>query len=344
LQVTKHGVVLKKTDTAFDKAGVLNPAVLYENGVIHLFFRAVRKGNYSSIGYCKMKDPLTVGERFDKPILFPQTTPESHGIEDPRISKIDDVYYLTYTAYDGLNALGSYAVTGFLPYFEKKGIISPQITYSKFKHLTTSQEPLSEKYFRYNGHPHLKSSTDKKALIWDKNVVFFPRRIQGKLVMLHRIKPDIQIVAVTEMSELTPAFWENYFSTFNSHIALQSVHPHEASYVGGGCPPIETEAGWLLIYHGVYDTPDGYKYSACAALLDLEDPMKEIARLPYPLFSPDHDYEEVGTVNNVCFPTGSALIDGLLYIYYGAADDQVACASVNQAELVAELLTHRTEK
>ena len=68
---------------------------------------------------------------------------------------------------------------------------------------------------------------------------------------------------------------------------MTSKYDHEIGYIGGGCPPIETHAGWLLVYHGVYDTSVGYIYSACAALLDLEDPKKVIARLPYALFNPE---------------------------------------------------------
>jgi predicted GH43/DUF377 family glycosyl hydrolase len=89
---------------------------------------------------------------------------------------------------------------------------------------------------------------------------------------------------------------------------MTSIHEHEIAYIGGGCPPIETKEGWLVIYHGVHDSVDGYVYSACAALLDLVDPSKEIARLPYPLFKPDLKYELAGYVNNVVFPTGTALL------------------------------------
>jgi len=119
---------------------------------------------------------------------------------------------------------------------------------------------------------------------------------------------------------------------------LEPKYRHEVSYLGGGCPPIETEHGWLLIYHGVHDTASGYKYVACAALLQLEDPCKEITRLPYALFSPEHDYETRGEVNNVCFPTGTSLFGDDLYIYYGAADEQIACAMVSLSELTEALV------
>lgn len=159
------------------------------------------------------------------------------------------------------------------------------------------------------------------------------------MFFLHRIRPDIQIVAVNSLAELTKEFWQNYFLHLEqSCVVLTPKYRHEVSYIGGGCPPIETEHGWLLIYHGVHDTIKGFVYSACAALLDLQNPQKEIARLPYPLFKPEFDWELKGEVNNVCFPTGTALFDDTLYIYYGAADERIACASVSLSLLVKELL------
>jgi predicted GH43/DUF377 family glycosyl hydrolase len=124
---------------------------------------------------------------------------------------------------------------------------------------------------------------------------------------------------------------------------MDPVHEaFEASYIGGGCPPIETDEGWLLIYHGVHDTPEGYVYSACAALLNLHNPQKEIARLPYALFEPEFEWEVHGVVDNVVFPTGTALFDDTLYIYYGAADKYIGCASVSLSELIKELLLNKT--
>ena len=132
-------------------------------------------------------------------------------------------------------------------------------------------------------------------------------------------------------------------SHFNDHVVLTSKFDHEISYVGGGCPPIETDHGWLLIYHGVKDSLNGYVYSACAALLDLENPQKEISRLPYPLFKPELNWELKGEVNNVCFPTGSAVFNDTLYIYYGAADERIACASVSLSKLINELMLYKKQ-
>lgn len=329
IKVTKEGLILKKRALGFECEGVLNPAVIASGDHIHLFYRAVGKGNYSTIGYCRLSDPMTVEAQPDMPVLFPQNEDEAHGVEDPRIVKIDDLFYLTYTAYDGVNALGALALSKDLVHFEKKGLITPRITYEAFSHLASSRGAINDKYLRYNKHGSPGDQQQKVKYIWDKNVIFFPERINGKLCFLHRVRPDIQLVVIDEISNLTPEFWQNYFLRLDEHIVLAPKYKHEVSYIGGGCPPIKTSRGWLLIYHGVHDTVNGYVYCACAALLDLHNPQKEIARLPYALFKPDQEWELMGEVNNVCFPTGAVVQNDTLYIYYGAADEQIALATVN---------------
>lgn len=342
IQVNKHGIILEKTTLGFENEAVLNPAVIKEGKVVHLFYRAVTKNNYSSIGYCRLLGPLTVESRMNTPILYTQSAFESQGLEDPRIVKIEDTYYLTYTAYDGVNALGALATSQDLIHFDKKGIIVPQLTFVDFLRLAESKNKLNQKYIRYNEHNRAYENSGEEVYLWDKNVVFFPRKIDGKLCFLHRIKPDIQIVVAFEsIEDLTPEFWQNYFLHISDSIVLAPKYDHEVNYIGAGCPPIETKWGWLLIYHGVHDTIKGYVYSACAALLDLNNPQIEIARLPYPLFYPELQWELRGEVNNVCFPTGTALFDDQLYIYYGAADERIACASVSLADLLKELLHYQ---
>jgi len=341
IEVKKEGILLEKTSLGFENEGVLNPAVISEGDSIHLFYRAVSKGNYSSIGYCKLAGPLSIRERLDFPVIFPQNGYESCGVEDPRIVKIDDTYLLTYTAYDGVNALGALAVSKDLLRWDKMGLIVPQITYPEFSHLAGSKGIINDKYLRYNEHKGILENQGIKIYLWDKNVIFFPRRINNKLYFLHRVKPDIQIVAIHNLDELTAGFWQNYFLHLDESIVLSPKYKHEVSYIGGGCPPVETEEGWLLIYHGVHDTVNGYVYSACAALLERQNPQKEIARLPYALFKPALEWELKGEVNNVCFPTGTVVQGDTLYIYYGAADERIATASVSISGLLKELLTNK---
>lgn len=343
ITIKKEGIVLSRSQLEFEQEGVLNPGVFKEAETVHMFYRAVAAGNYSTIGYCKFTGPLTLLEKSNHPVVVPEFDYESQGVEDPRIVKIDDTYYLSYTAYDGINALGALAISTDLIHWEKKGIVVPQITYAEFQELAGQDAGLNDKYPKYNEHNRILELDEfQDRLLWDKNLIFFPRRIDGELFFLHRIKPDIQIVAgVAEIADLTPDFWKNYLINFDSFIVLTPKYPHEVSYIGGGCPPIETKDGWLIIYHSVHDTINGYVYAACAALLELNNPQKEICRLPYPLFIPELEWEKNGEVNNVCFPTGAALFGNRLYIYYGAADSRIAAASLNLTDLLEELQLYK---
>jgi beta-1,2-mannobiose phosphorylase / 1,2-beta-oligomannan phosphorylase len=338
LNVNKLGIVLSKTANDFESEGVLNPAVIKVGETIHMFYRAVAKDNYSTIGYCSFSSPLVIKTRNDKPLLCPEAEYEFQGLEDARIVFIEGTYYLTYTAYNGTNALGALATSTDLVHWEKHGIIVPQITYEEFKHFTETGGTIREKYIRFNHNQKKYEEHDHKSFLWDKNLILFPRKINNKFCFIHRIKPDIQIVvAVEKLEDLSIDFWQNYFANFDEYVVLAPKYDHEVSYLGGGCPPIETKDGWLVIYHGVHDTIKGYIYAACAALLDLTNPQKEIARLPYPLFVPEKTWEVKGEVNNVCFPTGAIVEDDTLYIYYGAADERIALASISLNELLVEL-------
>ena len=338
ITVTKHGIILEKTALSFENDSVLNPGVYQEGNTVHMLYRAVRNGNYSTIGYSKLEGPLKIVERDNTPLMIPYSENASKGIEDPRIVKIDGVYYITYTAYNGINALGALVTSTDLKTFERKGIIVPKITFDEFKRLAECNNLVNVKYFRHVRH----FEVDEGIYLWDKDVLFFPRRIGGQLAFFHRIRPGIQLVKVNSLEELTKEFWNHYFLHFNEHIVMDPIGVnHESGYIGAGAPPIETELGWLLIYHGVYDTSAGYIYSAAAALLDIDDPTKVIARLIDPLFVPEFEYELNGVVNNVVFPTGTALFDDTLYIYYGAADKCIACASVSVKELLQELIVNK---
>ena len=342
INVIKHGIILSSTNNVFECEGVLNPAVIKIDNTIHMFYRSLAKGNYSTIGYCKLSSPLVIEQRNELPILFPESDYEFQGLEDPRIVKIDDIYYLTYTAYDGHNALGALATSKDLVNWDKHGILVPRITFEEFELFVKINGIFKQKYIRYNDYSKSLFKLNKKLYLWDKNFILFPRKINNNFCFIHRIKPDIQIVVnVEKLEDLTIGFWRKYFLNFDKHIMVSPKHKHEVSYVGGGCPPIETDLGWLMIYHSVHDTINGYVYSACAALFDIDNPQIEIARLPYPLFYPEKEWELKGRVDNVCFPTATLLENDTLYIYYGAADERIAVASLSLKDLLNELILYK---
>ncbi len=343
ITVKKEGIVLSKREWAFENHGVLNPGVIMDGGLIHMFYRAVTTGNHSTIGYCNFIDPLVVHERMNVPLIVSEHDFESQGVEDPRIVKIDEIFYLSYCGYNGINAFGAIATSTDLKNFTKLGIHVPMLQAHELDDFLDKFPHIRERYLPFHSSNKMHETEGHKVFVWDKNVIFFPRRINGNLVFLHRIKPDIQIVSIKNLAEITADFWVNYFEDFDEKIVLMPEYYFASSYIGGGCPPIETSVGWLLIYHGVQSGSKGNIYSACAALLELENPQKVIAKLPYALFKPELEWELNGEVNNVCFPTGTALIDDTLYIYYGGADEKIGCASVSLQALLNELLQNTVD-
>ena len=174
---------------------------------------------------------------------------------------------------------------------------------------------------------------DNAFLPFNRNGVLFPRRIGGMYAMLSRPSD----------SGHTP-FGDIYFSE-SPDLVHWGRHRHvlgpvplswQATKVGAGPTPIETEDGWLLLYHGVLTSCNGFVYSMGAALLDLEEPWKVAARGADYQLSPQVPYEQVGDVPNVVFPC-AALVDrdaDRLTVYYGAADTAVCLAHGHLSEVV----------
>ncbi len=338
--VKKEGIILESTDKEFENKAVLNPACIKEGNTVHMFYRAVKEGNYSSIGYCKLKGPLKIVERSEKPILFPEFDYEKQGLEDPRIVFLNGIYYLFYTAYDGKNASAAYAISKDLRHWEKKGIITPKMSYGEAEDIFCECK-LKQKYSLFESF--YKDVISKDVLLWEKDVYLLPKKINGKFALFHRILPDIQIAYFSDFSELTAEYWKKYLKRLSDYVVLESKYWYESRNIGGGCPPIETDKGWLLIYHAVEDSNGGKRYHAGAALLDINNPCKVLGHLRKPLFSPEEEWEIRGDVKNVVFPTGTAIFGDRLYIYYGAADKRIAVASVNLNELLDEITGERCD-
>jgi beta-1,4-mannooligosaccharide/beta-1,4-mannosyl-N-acetylglucosamine phosphorylase len=174
-------------------------------------------------------------------------------------------------------------------------------------------------------------------LPFNRNGVLFPRKINGRYAMLSRPSDSGHTpfgdIFYSESPDLQ--FWGRH-----RHVMGPVDNSWQYTKVGGGPVPIETSEGWLLIYHGVLTSCNGFVYSAGAALLDRDSPWKVIARARPYILSPQRDYECVGDVANVVFPCAS-LCDGesgRLAIYYGAADTVVALAFAEIEELVQFIL------
>jgi predicted GH43/DUF377 family glycosyl hydrolase len=337
VEVKKEGVLLEKTDREFENQAVLNPGCVRVGDKVKMLYRAVKEGNYSSLGYCELDGPLVVSERYENPVMVPEFDYERHGIEDPRIVFFEGKYYVFYTAYDGKNARTAYATSDDMVSFEKKGIISANMLYGEAEDLfRNSGLYLKERYFFFESY--YKDVVGEDVLLWAKDSCIFPKRIGGRIALMHRILPDMQISYANDLCEYTAEYWKAYLKRLSDHLLLKSKFWYESRSIGGGAPPIETKDGWLIIYHAVEDSDEGKVYHASAALLDKDNPQKVIGHLRDPLFSPQMDWELKGDVNNVVFPSGAVEFDGRLYIYYGAADKRIGVASLDLDELLDDLL------
>jgi beta-1,4-mannooligosaccharide/beta-1,4-mannosyl-N-acetylglucosamine phosphorylase len=166
---------------------------------------------------------------------------------------------------------------------------------------------------------------DNAFLPFNRNGVLFPRRVGGQYLMLSRPSDNGHTpfgdIFVSESPDLI--HWGRH-----RHVMGTRPYTWEATKVGAGPTPIETPEGWLLIYHGVLTSCNGFVYSMGVALLDLDEPWKVIARSRDYMLSPQVPYEQIGDVPNVTFPC-AALLDrpsGRLTIYYGGADTVVCLA------------------
>lgn len=176
-------------------------------------------------------------------------------------------------------------------------------------------------------------------LPYNRNAVLFPRKINGNFIMLsrpcdngHTAFGDIFISESPDM-----VYWGKH-----RHVMGKSDNWWESLKIGGGAAPIETDKGWLIFYHGVVNTCNGYVYSIGAAILDINEPSKVLHRCSRYVLAPEEWYEERGFVPNVCFPC-CTLHDsetGRIALYYGCADSYVGVAYTTAEEIYDYILKY----
>jgi beta-1,4-mannooligosaccharide/beta-1,4-mannosyl-N-acetylglucosamine phosphorylase len=170
----------------------------------------------------------------------------------------------------------------------------------------------------------------------NRNGVLFPRRIGGAYAMLSRPSDTGHTpfgdIFYSESPDLT--HWGRH-----RHVMAPEPWSWQSTKIGAGPTPIETPEGWLVLYHGVLTSCNGFVYSMGAALLDVDQPWRVIARSRDYLLAPQVPYEQVGDVPNVVFPS-AALVDhdaDRVTIYYGAADTVVCLAHGHLSEILASV-------
>lgn len=176
-------------------------------------------------------------------------------------------------------------------------------------------------------------------LPFNRNGVLFPRKIGGMYMMMSRPSDNGHTpfgdIFVSQSPDME--FWGRH-----RHVMSKGSNWWESVKIGGGAAPIETSEGWLLFYHGVTGTCNGFVYSIGGAILDKDEPSKVLYRCGNFLLTPEKWYEERGFVPNVCFPCAT-LQDadtGRIALYYGCADSYVGLAFTTVDEVVDYIKTH----
>ena len=309
--------VLSPQGTGWESAGTFNPAVTalpdktgeksaqdMLSGKIVMLYRAQDSAGTSRIGYAESQDGIHFTRR-PAPVLSPQADYEKDGgVEDPRLQKFGDTFYLMYTGYNKKDAQLCLATSPDLIHWQRKGVILPA----------------------YKGNWNVG---------WTKSGAIVPQKIGGKYWMywLGTAADKTDQMGLSYSDDLI-----HWTEATETPVLPRRPGNFDSRVVEPGPPPIITDRGILLIYNGA---DDHLVYRTGVAIFDRADPRKVIYRSEQPLFAPEKEWEKIGQVPNVVFVEGLLPreetffehgANGLkprrqsLLFYYGAADKYIGVA------------------
>jgi len=301
-----NGPILSPQGTTWESAGTFNPAVFFVpfRGFIQIYqapfrnpkynkvvmlYRAQDASGTSRLGYAESTDAIHFTRRPD-PILSPETDYEKDGgVEDPRLQKFGDTYYLTYTAYNKKDAQLCLATSPDLIHWERKGVILPA----------------------YKGNWNVG---------WTKSGAIVPEKIDGKYWMywLGTAADKTDQMGLSYSDDLI-----HWTEATKTPVLPRRPGMFDSRVVEPGPPPILTKEGIVLIYNGA---DDQLVYRTAVAVFDRSDPRKLLSRSDAPIFAPKKDWEKVGQVPNVVFVEGFFQSGEKFFFYYGAADKFIGVA------------------
>jgi beta-1,2-mannosidase len=273
----------------WSSTGLFNPAAVKYKGKTVLLFRATDAKMISRIGYADSADGLHFKVR-PQPVLEPEAPYEQGGgVEDPRLVRIGDTFYLTYTGYNGKDAQLCLAISKDLIHWHRQGVILPA----------------------YQGSWNTK---------WTKSGAILPNKVKDRWWMYYlgtRTDPDGQdrdYMGLASSPDLL-----HWTDATTAPVLPRRHGAFDSRVMEPGPAPILTSAGILLLYNGASDS---LTYGPAWALFDREDPSKPLARADRPFLLPELEWEKKGVVPNVIF------IEGLIgkVAYYGAADHVIGAA------------------
>jgi predicted GH43/DUF377 family glycosyl hydrolase len=335
-------------DEALEVIGAFNPGAIADKGGVVLLVR---------IAECpqEQRDGFTGLPRWEAGrVVTDWVADDRVEALDPRVVRLREtgLLRLTFTSHlcvvrstDGRH-IDQWNVTRLFPHaeWEEYGIEDPRIVELDGRYWITYVA-----VSRHGAATALASTDDfitfeRHGIIFcpeNKDVVLFPQRIGGQYVALHR--------PTTAHPFCRPEMWMARSPDLLHWGSHRPLHGGSASWesdrVGAGTPPLQTERGWLEIYHASRRSGVAGQvgtYAAGAMLLDLEDPSRIVAFSRRPLWEPDAEYEIAGFVPRVVFPTGIVVRDDTAQLYYGAADTSTAMAEFRLSELTAGAMLQQT--
>jgi predicted GH43/DUF377 family glycosyl hydrolase len=281
--------VLKPLGNGFESAGVFNPAVTWSGNKYVMLYRAQDATGVSRLGYATSEDGIHF-ERAPQPVFAPEAEHErGGGVEDPRLIKVGNIYYLTYTAYNRKDAQLAIATSRDLRHWNRNGVIMPA----------------------YKGRWNVG---------WTKSGAILNQKIDGKYWMYFmadaKDRPGQMGVAwSTDLKHWTEPLDRPVVATRPGKFDSRVAEP--------GPPPVMTPDGILLIYNGA---DDKLVYRTGWVLFDAANPARVKARSDNPIFEPELQWEKTGQVPNVVFFEGLVRRNSEWRLYYGGADKYVGCA------------------
>ena len=281
--------VIAPQGDGWESAGTFNPSVVLRDGKIVMLYRAQDKAGTSRLGYAESSDGIHFTQR-SEPVFSPEKDYEKDGgVEDPRLIKFGDTYYLTYTGYNKKDAQLCLATSKDLIHWDRKGVILPA----------------------YKGTWNLR---------WTKSGAIVPEKIDGKYWMYYLgttadNNDQMGIASSTDLLHWTDAT--------DVPVLPARAGKFDARVVEPGPAPLLTSKGIVLIYNGADDKS---VYRTGVAVFDRKDPRKLISRTDDPIFAPEKEWEKVGQVPNVVFVEGMVKQGKRYLFYYGGADKTVGVA------------------
>lgn len=322
-------ILTKNPQNDWESLCVLNPAVIQGNdGRYFMLYRAAGNDEEHIIrlGLAVSNDGIHFERVSPKPLLSPDPMgPDAGGVEDPRLIKMGDYYYLTYASRPfppGQYWKEDKGYYGFQPVFGPRILIHNATA----THLAISKDLRNWK----------KLGRISNALFDDRDDIIFPEKVHDQYVRISRAMEKCG----DGYPNPNPAIWISFSSDLlewkgEESLLYQGEAWWEDEKVGGSCPPIKTKDGWLFLYHGVAKKDHAYRVGAL--LLDLDDPCIIKAKSKDFLLEPEYPFETEGFYNGCVFPTAIIEKGDEYYVYYGAGDQCVCLAKAKKEALLDAL-------